>query len=276
MNRHEILLSMFDSKGKGLEIGPSFNPLLPKAQGYDVEILDHLDAAALREKYKDAAVNLDAIEEVDYVSDGSSIAALIGKPSHFDHCVALHVLEHTVDLLGFLLDCQSLLKPTGKLVLAVPDKRFSFDVLRPLTSTGDVLEAHINPASRHAPGKLFDEFAYNALRDGKLAWPRGQKGPVAFFNTLEQAKNLYEHFLATKAFADIHAWQFTPSSLRLILSDLAEIGFIRLKESSFVDNGTGEFYITLSEAGAGCAVSRIDLAWNALVEQAEIIYPASQ
>ncbi len=36
--------------GKGLEIGPSFNPICPKRKGYDIEIMDHLDADGLRKK----------------------------------------------------------------------------------------------------------------------------------------------------------------------------------------------------------------------------------
>lgn len=54
LNRKDILFSLFDATGLGLEIGPSFNPLVPKAEGYRVEILDHLSAANLREKYKSA------------------------------------------------------------------------------------------------------------------------------------------------------------------------------------------------------------------------------
>ena len=96
MDRKERLLFLFDATGIGLEIGPSFNPLLPKRDGYDVETLDHLSAADLREKYKNAPnVDLSAIEEVDHLSDGSSILQLIGKPEHYDYIVASHVIEHT-------------------------------------------------------------------------------------------------------------------------------------------------------------------------------------
>jgi hypothetical protein len=45
-------------------------------------------------------------------------------------------------MLGFLKDCETLLKQGGILVLAVPDKRRCFDLLQPLTSTGMILQAH--------------------------------------------------------------------------------------------------------------------------------------
>lgn len=271
MNRSELLLSLFDATGTGLEIGPSFNPLLPKAQGYKVDILDHLTADALRAKYRDApGVDLSRIEDVDFVSDGGSIAALVDRPSHYDFCVALHVIEHTTDLLGFLLDCETLLRGDGVLVLAIPDKRYSFDMLRPRSSTGDVLQAHVERHRVHAIGKVFDELAYNCLRGGAIAWPRDAVGELSFFRPPQDARQLFDRLREHNEFIDIHAWQFTPSSFRLIVHDLAELGFIKLRERSFHDVGTGEFFMTLSQAGAGCDVDRMVLAERTIAEEAAI------
>src|SRR5690606_31563971 len=44
LSRNEKVLYGLNSRGKGLEIGPSHNPIAPKVDGFDVEILDHLDA----------------------------------------------------------------------------------------------------------------------------------------------------------------------------------------------------------------------------------------
>lgn len=270
MDRSELLLSLFESGGTGLEIGPSFNPLLPKSKGYNVEILDHLDSDGLREKYKDAAVDLSLIEEVDYVSDGGSIAEIIGKPASYDYCVALHVIEHTVDMLGFLLDCEKLLKDDGVLVLAIPDKRFSFDVLRPTSSTGDVLQAHYDQLKSHPAGKIFDEFAYNCLRDGLPAWPRDHAGKLDFFRKAEDIPSVFEWIKKEGKFIDIHAWQFTPSSFRLIVNDLASMGFMGLKEREFRDTGAAEFYMTLSKSAEGCRIDRMTLARDSANELKQI------
>lgn len=97
-NRNDLLFSLFNTTGTGLEIRPSFNPLVSKAAGYKVEILDNLSATNLREKYKNAPnVDLSKIEEVDYVSDGGSILKLIGKLNHYDYIIASHVIEHTTE-----------------------------------------------------------------------------------------------------------------------------------------------------------------------------------
>jgi 2-polyprenyl-3-methyl-5-hydroxy-6-metoxy-1,4-benzoquinol methylase len=146
---------MFDTSGLGLEIGPSFNPLLPKSEGFNIEILDHLDSQGLRSKYANSSgINHEAIEEVDYISTGGSVLDAIPYRERYDYIVACHVIEHTIDLLGFLNDCSALLKHDSNLVLAVPDKRFSFDCLRPVTTTGQILQANHDKRSNHSIGKV--------------------------------------------------------------------------------------------------------------------------
>lgn len=270
--RTELLLSLFNNTGLGLEIGPGFNPLLPKAQGFAVETLDHASQQELVHKYTGASgVDVSRIEPVDYVSTGASVFAAIGKPARYDYIVASHVIEHTTDLLGFLQDCEKLLKPEGALVLAIPDKRFSFDVLRPASSTGDVLQAHLEERTRHNPGALFDEVAYNVLRGGALAWPADNHETMAFFRPLADAKAIYEQACRSSEFIDIHAWQFTPSSFRLIANDLHEIGFLGLREQSFHDGWGTEFMVSLARQGLGPQLARIELAERAIAEHRAVL-----
>ena len=70
----------------------------------------------------------------------------------YDWIVASHLVEHTPDLIGFLNDCDSLLKENGVLSLAIPDQRYCFDYFRPLTGIGHVIDAAQNPRKRRSPG----------------------------------------------------------------------------------------------------------------------------
>ena len=115
MTREEKLLQFVDRNAVGLEIGPSYNPVTPKLAGWNVEILDHLNAADLRKKYAAWGVDGSKIEDVDYVISDNSIFGAINKASHFDFIIASHVIEHMTDMLRFLTDCQRLLKPDGVL-----------------------------------------------------------------------------------------------------------------------------------------------------------------
>ncbi len=76
MTRNEYALFHINKSGFGLEIGPSHNPIAPKSAGFNVEIIDHLSKEALLKKYTGHGVNLNNIEEVDFVWAGESYKEL--------------------------------------------------------------------------------------------------------------------------------------------------------------------------------------------------------
>jgi hypothetical protein len=274
MNRHELIETLFDRSGFGLEIGPSYNPIVTKSSGANIEILDHASQDDLRKKYvNEPAAVIDRIEPVDYVSDGRPMADVIGDRERYDYIIASHVIEHTPNMLGWLLDCQSLLKPSGRLVLVAPDKRTCFDVARPISSTGDVLQAYFEGRTRHSPGKLFDHLAYTGSRGSLAGWRPDDTSDFAFGNEISHARAWYERATAQNEYIDCHAWQFTPSSLRLMLHDLHAAGFLGLKEAVYRDplgQEYPEFYIVLSRDAEGCPVSRLELADRIRAELAAI------
>lgn len=271
MQRDDFLRSLINLDGYGLEIGPSFGPLVKKSSGAKVEVVDYADADTLRNHYEgNRSVNIANIEEVDYVVQRGSILEAIGRHKYYDYIVASHVIEHTPDMLGFLKDCERLLKEDGILLLAVPDKRHCFDIFQPLTSTGSILQAHLDGRTRPTPGAIFDDRAYNALRNGQIGWPIGATGDLRFYLGLADAKSSFANAQQTAAYTDVHSWRFVPSSFRLIVNDLHEIGEIRLREDRFFESVGNEFYTTLCSRGQGCPVDRLTLAKQVLVEQAQV------
>jgi DNA-binding winged helix-turn-helix (wHTH) protein len=272
MDRTTLLRSLINVDGVGLEIGPSFNPLLPKSEGFNVETVDYADADGLRAKYRDTTnVDIAAIENVDYVIKGSGLGETIGSVGRYDYIVASHVIEHTPDLLGFLKDCESLLNSNGVLLLAVPDKRHCFDVFQPLSSTGGVVQAHFERRTRPPLGAIFDDRAYNAVRSGVIGWTKDDAGPLSFYLDQEKAAVAFSRDRQSQDYIDVHCWKFVPSSFRLIVNDLFEFGEIRLREKALFDSVGHEFYITLSRDGIGSGIDRLALAHRALTEHAEII-----
>ncbi len=270
MDRTSYLCSLINVDGVGLEIGPSYNPLLPKSDGFNVHTVDYTDAEGLRAKYAHNAVGVDRIEAVDYVVTSQSLANTVGSHGTFDYIVASHVIEHTPDMLGFLKDCEILLKPAGTLCLAIPDKRHCFDVLQSLTSTGMVLQAHLDRRQRPGYGSIWDDRAYNAVRDDAIGWPIGGEGQLRFFLELPAAMQHMSSVRHSTDYIDVHVWHFVPSSFRLIMHDLAEAGEIGLREASFHDSVGNEFYMSFSPNGVGCALDRMMLAKQALREHAKI------
>ena len=52
MDRFTIMSAMFDRSGVGLEIGPSYNPFVPKSSGARIDTVDYTDQAGLIERYR--------------------------------------------------------------------------------------------------------------------------------------------------------------------------------------------------------------------------------
>lgn len=270
MSRAETIRSLFRSTGKGLEIGPSHAPLMPKAAGYDVEILDYMDADALRRKYAAAGVDVSSVEAVDYVSDGRPMREVIGARHRYDWIVASHVIEHVPDMIAFLADCEALLKPGGMLVLAVPDKRCCFDILRPVSTIGQVLQAHADCRKRPPPGAIFDDVAYARKRNGAIGWALGAAEPLEAVQTIDAAFRIFDQARGNSDYIDVHCWVFTPSSFRLLVGALAACGMTGLAEQRF-EPSAGEFYAVLSAASPARMPDLGALALAAQREEQEAI-----
>ena len=258
---------MFDTSGFGLEIGPSHAPLLAKAEKFNVEILDHADADELRRKYA-GNPGVDQIEDVDYVWGGGPIHNLIHRRGEYDFIFSSHVIEHIPDFLGFLESCELLLRPGGVIVLAVPDKRYIFDTLRPHSTTGDVLQASKENKPNHRLSTVFDgsaDFVHLGDRD---TWNCLNRGPMSLQNKLVDAVRLFDLAAAPDGpYVDTHGWCFSPLSFQLIMRDLNELGRTPFKIKTITEAGGLEFYTVLSVDTPAPAMSRIQLKRWLLLEQ---------
>lgn len=236
-----------------LEIGPSYNPITPRAEGFNVTIMDHASREQLVEKYRIHPVDVSRIEEVDVV--GSDLAMI--QERKFSCIVASHVIEHTTDFIRFFQHSSRLLERGGKLMLIVPDKRLCFDYHRPLSTTGQVLDAHLSQKSRHH-GALFDQ-CISAVYRGAVAWDVSTEAPFTQVHTFEEAASLFRAALQSSEYTDAHEWTFTPSSFRLLVHDLGRLGFIDLFEAEFQPSVGCEFFMSLSHERPQAQVPRAEL-----------------
>ena len=275
MNRKDIILAKVDKETKGLEIGPNASPMAPKREGYQVHVMDHLSRKELLVKYKDHGVALDQIEEVDYVWQGESFEKLTGGTKNYDWIIASHVIEHTPDLIGFLNECDSILKEDGILSLAIPDKRYCFDHFRSPTPISKIIDNHLEPSAIHSQGTVAEYFLQVVSKSGRIAWEETTKGAYELVHTTQNALDGMRAVKEDKSYLDVHAWCFVPHSFRLIVKDLNELGLISLREIDFHETLGHEFFITLGRKGKESDLSRIDLLQIMEQEIAEGIDPPS-
>lgn len=115
-------------RGDGLEIGALHNPfpLPPSARALTV---DRFDRARLAQIYTD--VEIGTIVAPDVVADAHTLKGL--DDGSFDFVVASHVIEHLHNPIRAVEAWLRVLRPGGRLLLVVPDCRYTFDKGRPLT-----------------------------------------------------------------------------------------------------------------------------------------------
>jgi len=114
--------------GQGIEVGALHQPLWTSERA-SVRYVDRLDVPALRRHYPE----LGALElvKVDIVDDGEKLSSL--PDGQLDFIIANHMIEHTENPLGTIRNHLRKIREGGVLYYAVPDKRYTFDVDRPIT-----------------------------------------------------------------------------------------------------------------------------------------------
>ena len=231
-----------------MELGPSFAPIIPRREGWNTFIVDHLSREDLVAKYEGHDERLDAIETVDAIWNAGALHEVVPADRHggFGVIVASHVIEHIPNLLSFFRSAEILLAADGVLSLAVPDKRFCFDYFKPVSTTGDIIAATRENASQHGERTVFNHFAYSVMAKGKIMWGQEPLGRLEFVNTLAQAAELSARATQADApYLDCHAWHFTPASFELMVLELSALGLIRLRVESISAADGCEFIVHL-------------------------------
>jgi SAM-dependent methyltransferase len=121
-------------KGNGIEIGALHSPLTVPTSA-NVQYVDRMTTIDLRKHYPE--LNDLELVNIDIIADGERLDSI--QDSTQDFVIANHFIEHCQNPLMALNNMFRVLKEDGLLYLAVPDKRFTFDIDRPVTSLDHIL-----------------------------------------------------------------------------------------------------------------------------------------
>ncbi|MDO8444899.1 MAG: methyltransferase domain-containing protein [Deltaproteobacteria bacterium] len=115
--------------GAGIEIGALHNPL--RVPGHvRVKYVDRMPAEDLRKHYPELGTH--NLVKIDVIDDGERLAGFEDQSQDF--VIANHFLEHSQNPIGVVNNQLRVIKSNGILYLAIPDKRYTFDIDRPVTS----------------------------------------------------------------------------------------------------------------------------------------------
>jgi hypothetical protein len=257
MDRREILLRGITKNMLGIEIGPYHQPLVSKDQGYRSISLDVFDAETLRKNAaNDPAISemeAERIEEVDLVGSAPRLAELVeskGLVGQCEYIISSHNFEHIPDPIRFLQGCEKALKPNGFLSMAVPDKRCCYDFYRPLSMTGDFLQAYFEKRERPSPAQIFQAESLDCrFRDnGVEAHSFDLATDPSLIEPFRHLKGSFENWQASFSakngpYRDAHCWAMTPSSFELFAREIHFLGLTRMGVESVDGPHGNEFYV---------------------------------
>ncbi|HBI02176.1 MAG TPA: hypothetical protein DDY18_11215 [Flavobacterium sp.] len=247
--KSKMLLSISPSEQEGLEIGPLCWPIVTKRESNGkIYYVDYSKAEYLREKYKNnKAVNINEIVETDYLWGEKTLPEIVDGRL-FDYVIASHVIEHVPNMLGWLQEISEVLKDDGTLSLAIPDKRYTFDIKRELTSMGELIEAYLLNRRRPTPKSIFDHKSLSCKVDMVLAWNGGiQLDKLEHSGSLKAAHLSAQQYLATDQYQDVHVNILTPSRFLDLIEASCQLGLFNYVFSAFHDTfyNSHEFLVSL-------------------------------
>ncbi|MEO7425074.1 MAG: methyltransferase domain-containing protein [Fibrobacteria bacterium] len=197
-------------KGTGVEVGAQSSPLHLSKRA-SVKYVDIVTREESIRKFPE--LNPKNLVNVDIVSDGFT---LNGVPSgQFDFLVANHVLEHSPDPIGTVVQWLRVIKPGGILFCSVPDIEYCFDKGRAVTSYQHLL------GDFEANGSGASEVLAERNKDHYREWLMISEPAIlnrAVIPSEQFDKRMVE---MAQSREEIHFHTFTPRSMRELFENLS-------------------------------------------------------
>ena len=213
---------IFESRVGPLPLACDPRAMLPARVSPDalgVEIGAHTKPTpGLAPYYTDSvAAYVGTATHVDFLADARALPL---ADDTLDYLCSSHVLEHLPDPIAALLEWHRVLRPGGWLYLVVPDKRFTFDEPRAVTSVAHLLQDFRDATTARESLEHVDEFVLHTH------WHhlRPESDPANRKAEQAAAKEKYLRDIAAGVGVDIHFHTFTPDSLRRMLTASGLIG----------------------------------------------------
>jgi hypothetical protein len=250
--RERIVAPIGDLSRTGLEIGALHHPIVERS-GAKVLYVDHADTAALHAKYADDA-DVGVMVDVDVVWGEDVLADALGDRGPIDWVIASHVIEHVPNPVGWLDQLADVMRDGAVLSLAIPDKRYCFDIHRRESDPSEVVGAWLADSKRPSLATVYDFYARIASVDAAQAWAGAYSQPVE--GDVERGMEWARRAASTNEYVDVHCWTFTPWSFIAMLRTLFRLGLTSFRVVSFTPTVPNELEFF-------CALERLSRSLDA-------------
>ena len=163
----------------------------------------------------------------------------------YDAVVSSSCLEHVPDLISHLNQVIRITNGRGAYLFSVPDKRLTFDHFNRETTIIDVLTAHLEKRKRPSLVSVLEHYCFTSQE-----WFLGEK-PFETYKkkslNMQKINKIFERYQSSE-YIDVHCWNFTPKSMKNIISLLVELGYIKKPKSLkvFPYGSANEFFVCIN------------------------------
>ncbi len=245
MQKREAIKEMLRPPKKGIEIGASIRPVVPKREGFDVVVVDYTTEDVLKDKFKDNPGTA-LIEAVDVIWSGEPLETLPGlSAGRYDYIVAAHLFEHLPNPLLFFEGCSKLLNKEGMVHLFIPDKRRCFDFTKQHLDVARVLQRYYNKCQKHDFETIFRAHNEHVICNDRCDWGVLPINNIQFAGDALKALNIALEASKSQEYIDVHSNFVTPASFQLLLVELNYLGLTNLMVHGDIISDGCEFYVCL-------------------------------
>jgi hypothetical protein len=237
--RREFIKTHIGRPRSVLEIGALNAPVFSK--NVNVKYADRFSTADLAKKYPDKS----GFVKVDYVLSETAFSEHI--PEKFQCVVANHVIEHIPDIINWLDQLGNLVGIGGWAFLAIPDKRYTFDVIRPLTTLADLIDCAHRELESPSVGQIFAHLYMNRKVTTEELW---EGKPVDLSRPrIDLVKAVRTALKMSESYHSVHCHVFTSDSFaelmeQLYSANLADWVLVAREEPR---RGSNEFLVALKK-----------------------------
>ena len=220
--RREIIENHINIKdARILEIGALDNPTYEKSK-FNIKYLDFTDTTTLARKgTNNPRYTIEKLVDVDYICPDPEYSHIITEK--FDLVIANHVIEHIPDTIRWLENIYIILDTHGILFLSVPDKRYTFDIVRRETTFIDLLKNYNENIKKPDFYHILEHFYYHKSITTQDAWTNsyGDKIKKLRFDAQTAVELAEKH--VKEPYADVHCHVWTSNSFKESFNILVEL-----------------------------------------------------
>ena len=189
-------------RGKGVEFGALHNPLIVDRTKAQIFYADKYSKADLLNNFPELQLLAKSIVETDIFLDLNEDNLQSLQEYNFDFFIANHVIEHLINPLQFLENVSQVMRLGSYLYLAVPDKDYTFDRLRELTTWEHLYDEYTNQIDELSEAHLAD-FIVNITKDHITDLTRRKNLYDAYYDPRQRTAVLEKH---RQRSIHVHVW----------------------------------------------------------------------